>query len=236
MAIDENWLEVGHYLSDDIPRILDQLKAEYPEYRGSVLVSPPDRDGFYKLELQMSSPERGQKAYKPIPIDPQDAALLSTRNYTIKDYIDANSSHRNPAPQTNMQGIPTVGSRADLVRCLSNITRLYVELVGHETAYSREARAALAVKEQSPAPQTNSIGDDGPRYSMKRMRDEIAKAKAEARRDAIEEAAKAAEEFRAKDWIAHDSKIGIFPKKSEAGVAIADRIRALANPEAQDHA
>jgi len=48
-----------------------------------------------------------------------------------------------------------------------------------------------------------------------------------AREAALEEAAKIAEAFRDNHWMAHDIKVGLFPKRSEAGVAIADSIRAL---------
>ncbi|KEQ05719.1 Lar family restriction alleviation protein [Pseudorhizobium pelagicum] len=94
------------------------------------------------------------------------------------------------------------------------------------TAMASAFKAML--RAANPSPQPNVIGDDGPRYSMKRMRDEIAKAKDYARREALAEAATAAEAFRDKNWIAHDIKTGIFPKRSEAGVAIADAIRTLA--------
>lgn len=81
------------------------------------------------------------------------------------------------------------------------------------------------------------VGDDGPRYSMRRMRDEIERAKAYSRRETLEEAATAAEAFRDKNWIAHDMKAGIFLNRSEAGIAIAHAIRSLAEtPPPQDQA
>ncbi len=46
-----------------------------------------------------------------------------------------------------------------------------------------------------------------------------------------EQCAQIAEDFRDKHWIAHDIKIGIFPNRSEAGIAIADAIRALSPAE-----
>ncbi|KAB2725445.1 hypothetical protein [Brucella intermedia] len=50
----------------------------------------------------------------------------------------------------------------------------------------------------------------------------------------LEEAAQVAEQFRNKDWIAHDIRTGVFPKQSEPGVAIAAAIRALASPDHAD--
>jgi hypothetical protein len=49
------------------------------------------------------------------------------------------------------------------------------------------------------------------------------------RAQALEEAAKVAEQFRNKDWIAHDMHTGVFPTQSEPGVAIAAAIRALSS-------
>lgn len=36
---------------------------------------------------------------KPIPIDPEDAALLNARNCTIEDYIEAARSDKKPSPE-----------------------------------------------------------------------------------------------------------------------------------------
>ena len=55
-----------------------------------------------------------------------------------------------------------------------------------------------------------------------------------ARELALEEAAKVAEAFRNNDWIAHDMRTGVFPNKSEPGVAIAAAIRALSSPDHPD--
>ncbi len=53
-----------------------------------------------------------------------------------------------------------------------------------------------------------------------------------ARELALEEAAQVAEQFRNKDWIAHDMRTGVFPKQSEPGIAIAAAIRSLAHADA----
>ncbi|MCV9907067.1 hypothetical protein OIV19_05460 [Brucella sp. HL-2] len=54
------------------------------------------------------------------------------------------------------------------------------------------------------------------------------------RAQALEEAAKVAEQFRNKDWIAHDMRTGVFPTQSEPGVAIAAAIRTLSSQPLSD--
>lgn len=49
------------------------------------------------------------------------------------------------------------------------------------------------------------------------------------RAQALEEAAQVAEQFRNKDWIAHDMHTGVFPTQSEPVVAIAAAIRGISS-------
>lgn len=61
--------------------------------------------------------------------------------------------------------LPEVGSVADLVRCLRNITDLYEELQGHPTASSREARAALRTQDSQSVNVGNNCSEDGQRIA-----------------------------------------------------------------------
>lgn len=76
-----------------------------------------------------------------------------------------------------------------------------------------------------------------PRYSMKRMRDEIARAKDYARREALEEAAKLAETLA---WSSTETKIGDIISTERVTAKIAARkisvaIRSLAKAKEADH-
>ncbi len=54
------------------------------------------------------------------------------------------------------------------------------------------------------------------------------------RAQALEEAARVAEQFSNNDWIAHDIRTGVFPKQSYSGIAIAAAIRALSSQPVAD--
>jgi len=104
----------------------------------------------------------------------------------------------------------------------------YDRLNGTAALYDQEKPPVVWVPDDATAEEILKARIDHPNaiVVLQRMPDERVAALKEGRMIGHEEAARVAEQFRNKDWIAHDMRTGVFPKQSDPGVAIAAAIRA----------
>lgn len=115
------------------------------------------------------------------------------------------------------------------------IQELQMQLVLSKPVYSRrqleqrlaDAESKLA-EARAEALEPAHGEDNQPRYTTKRLRDEIAKARAYARMEALEEAAKVADDFSVTTYMHWDSELEEpVKRKARDGASIAAAIRSL---------